>query len=330
MDLSTRYLGMMLKNPLVPSASPLMTKLDNIKKLEDAGAGAVVLHSLFEEQITNEALELHYYTTQGMDSFAEALSYFPEPASYKLGGEEYIDHIRKAKDAVNIPVIASLNGISTGGWTKYAHMMQEAGANAIELNLYYIPTDAEVEAAKLEDLYIEVLRVVKSEVKIPVAVKIHPFFTSIPAIAKRFREAGADGLVLFNRFYQPDIDIEHLDVRSGITLSHSGTNRLALRWISILFGRVNISMAATGGVHTAADAIKLLMAGADVTMMCSALLKNGPGYLATVLKQLNEWLDKHEYNSIEQLKGSMSQRSVAEPAAYERSLYLRELTGYNI
>ena len=330
MDLSTKYLGLLLKNPLVPSASPLMTNLDNIKKLEDAGAGAVVLHSLFEEQITNEALELHYHTTQGTDSFAEALTYFPEPESYRLGGEEYLEHIQKAKKVVGIPVIGSLNGVSTGGWIKYAHLMQEAGADALELNLYYIPTDANVAGLKLEDLYIEVLKAVKAEVNIPVALKIHPFFTSIPAIARRFSEAGADGLVLFNRFYQPDIDIEQLTVKTGITLSHPGANRLSLRWLSILYHQVNISMAATGGVHTAADAIKLLMAGADVTMMCSALLKNGVNYLATVLRYMNEWLDAHDYVSIEQLKGSMSQTSVAEPAAYERSLYLKELTSYNL
>ena len=328
MDLSTKYLGLDLKNPLVPSASPLMASLDNIKKLEDAGASAVVLHSLFEEQITNEALELHYHTTQTAHSFAEALSYFPEPQSYKLDGQEYLEHLQKAKSAVNIPVIGSLNGVTTGGWTKYARQMEEAGADALELNLYYIATDPDVDGAKLEGAYIDVVKAVRGEVKIPVAVKISPFFTSVPHMVRRFKEAGAGGVVLFNRFYQPDIDMQKLEVKSGISLSHSGMNRMAMRWISILYGRINVSMAATGGIHTADDAIKALMAGADVAMMCSALLKNGTEHLTHVLDDMKAWLEKNGYISIYQLKGSMSQKSVAEPAAYERALYLKELQSF--
>jgi len=329
MDLTTTYLGLKLKNPLVPSAMPMMESVDNIKKLAEAGASAVVLHSLFEEQISNEAMMLHYHTTQSADTSAEALSYFPEPSTFKLDGEQYLEHIRKVKKTIDIPVIASLNGTSTGGWLKYAKYMQDAGADAIELNMYYIPTDPAVTSDILEAVYIDIIKAVKAQVTIPVAVKMSPFFTSIPNMAKRMVDAGADGLVLFNRFYQPDIDIDKREIRAKINLSNSAGTRMAQRWIAILHGRLHTSFAATGGVHTAADAIKLIMTGADVTMMASALLLHGPAYLKAVLDDMNKWLIDNEYESVEQMKGSMNQFAIAEPAAYERALYLKELKSYH-
>ena len=329
MDLSTTYLGLKLKNPIVPSSSPLMTSVDNIKKLEDAGAAAVVLHSLFEEQIDNEALELHYHTTQGTESFAEALTYFPEPTEYRLGSDDYIDHIAKVKKAVHIPVIASLNGVTSGGWTKYAHLMEQAGADAIELNLYYVATDPMVDSKLLEAVYVELLKDVRSTVKIPVAVKLSPFFTSLPNVAKRMVDAGANGLVFFNRFYQPDFDVETKTVKPHIVLSDSSAIRLPLRAIAILYGRLGkVSMAATGGVHSGLDAVKLLMAGADVTMICSAILRHGTSFPRNLLTELTSWMEAHEYNSLAQMKGSMSQKSVADPAAFERALYLKELQSF--
>jgi len=329
MNLSTKYLGLTLKNPIVPSSSPLMESLDNIRNMEDAGAAAVVLHSLFEEQVTNEALELHYHTTQHADSFAEAQGYFPEPEVYTHGGEEYVEHLRKVKQDVDIPVIGSLNGVTAGGWLEFASQLQEAGADAVELNLYHIPTDPNVLAATLDDTYVDVVRAIKAQVSIPVAVKLSPFFTSMPNMAQRFKEAGADGLVLFNRFYQPDINVNELTVQPNIILSCSDDIRLRLRWMGLLYGRVDVSLAATGGVHQALDAIKLLMAGADITMMCSSIFKHGVKHIGTVLNDLTEWMEDREYESIEQLKGSMSQQSVEEPAAFERALYIKGLKTFH-
>ena len=307
-----------------------MTTVDNIKKMEDAGASAVVLHSLFEEQITNEALQLHYHTTQGTESFAEALTYFPEPTEYRLGTDDYIEHIAKVKKAVSIPVIGSLNGVSSGGWTNYALLMEDAGADAVELNLYYVATDPLADSRILEAAYLETLKDVRSHVKIPITVKLSPFFTSLPNMAKRFVDAGANGLVLFNRFYQPDFDIEEMKVKPHIILSHSSMIRLSLRWIAILHGRLGkVSLAATGGVHTGADAIKLIMAGADVAYTCSALLKDGTGAVTRILSEIQDWMTRHEYESIDQMKGSMSQKSVADPAAFERALYLKELQSFH-
>lgn len=328
MNLKTSYLGLDLRNPLVPSASPLMDSIDNLRQLEEAGAGAVVLHSLFEEQITEEALSLHYHTTQGTNSFAESLSYFPEPEEYKLSSDEYLEHLRKASESLSIPVIASLNGVTAGGWLKYALHMQDAGADAIELNLYNVATDPEVPGENLVKAYLEVIRSITKIVSVPIAVKISPFFTSIPAVAKAMVEAGAEGLVLFNRFYQPDIDIEKREITSKIVLSSSADTRLPLRWIAILHGRIKASLAATTGVHTAEDVIKFVMAGADVTMLASALLKNGIGYLDTVRKDLSKWLQEHEYTSLAEMKGSLSQQSVPNPAAFERALYLKGLQSY--
>jgi dihydroorotate dehydrogenase (fumarate) len=330
MDLSTTYMGLKLKNPLVPSASPLSKELDGIKKLEDAGAGAVVLYSLFEEQISFEAAELDHFLTQGTNSFAEALSYFPEPSEYNLGAEEYLEHIRKAKQAVKIPVIASLNGMTTGGWIEYAKKMEQAGADAIELNVYFMSADATQDSAAIEQNYIDILRAVKSTVKIPVAMKLSPFFSSINTMAKKLDAAGADALVLFNRFYQPDIDLESLEVKPGVVLSNSNDLRLPLRWIAILYGRIKAGLAGTTGVHTATDVVKLIMSGADVAQMCAALLINGPGHITKVLKDLEAWMAKNEYESVAKMKGSMSQKKVAEPAAYERANYIKALNQYVI
>jgi dihydroorotate dehydrogenase (fumarate) len=328
MDLSTSYLGLHLKNPLVPSASPLTRSVDGMKRLEDAGASAVVMHSIFEEQIQHEAAELDHYLSHGTESFAEALSYLPEASEYFLGPEEYVKEIAKAKKSLSIPVIASLNGVSTGGWIQYAKKFEEAGADAIELNVYYIPADARLTSAAVEQMYIDVLKAVKATVKIPVAIKLSPFFSSMSNMAKRLDDAGADGLVLFNRFYQPDVDIEALEVVPNVVLSSSKSIRLPLRWIGILFGRVKASLAATSGVHTAEDAVKLIMAGADVTMLCSSLLQHGPQHVNEVLTGLDRWMEEHEYVSVQQMRGSMSQKSVADPTSFERANYMKALNRY--
>jgi len=328
MDLSTTYLGLRLKNPLVPSASPLSRTLDGIKRMEDAGAAAIVMYSLFEEQIHHEAAELDHYLSYGTQSFAEALTYFPEATEYNLGPDEYIEHIRKAKEAVDIPIIGSLNGISTGGWIDYAKKIQDAGASALELNVYYIPTDPKLTGEAVEQRYLDVLKAVKSSVKIPVAMKLSPFFSSMANMAMRLDAAGADGLVLFNRFYQPDLDIEALEVVPNVTLSTSHAIRMPLRWVAVLFGKVKASLAATSGVHGARDVVKLLMAGADVTQICSALLMHGPGRIAEILQELDRWLVEHEYVSVKQMRGSMSQKSVADPSAFERANYMKALNRY--
>ena len=325
MDLSTTYLGMKLRTPLVPSASPLSEEVDNIKRLEDAGASAVVLYSLFEEQLIQERFELNRRLTYGTDSFAESLSYFPEPQEFHLGPEEYLDHIRKAKEAVHIPIIASLNGSSVGGWTDFARQMEQAGADAIELNIYYIPTDMNLGATEVEQTYIEILSAVKASVKIPVAVKLSPFFSSMANMAMRFDQAGANGLVLFNRFYQPDIDLDELEVRPNVILSTPQAMRLPLRWIAILHGSVSCSLAATSGIHQAPDVIKMLMAGASVTMLCSVLLRQGIQHLRTVEQNLRAWMIEHEYESVRQMQGSMSQKNCADPSAFERAQYMKAL-----
>jgi dihydroorotate dehydrogenase (fumarate) len=328
MDLTTSYLGLKLKNPIVPSASPLSHTLDGMKRLEDAGASAIVMYSLFEEQIAHDSAELSHYLSYGTESFAESLTYFPEVGEYNLGPAEYVELVRKAKESLSIPIIGSLNGITAGGWTDYARKIQEAGADALELNVYYISTDADIPATVVEDRYAELLHAVKRAVTIPVAMKLSPFFSSLGNMAKRLDLAGVDGLVLFNRFYQPDIDLESLEVTPNVILSTPQALRLPLRWIAILHGRLKASLAATSGVHTAEDVIKLLMAGADVTMMCSALLKNGPGHITSVLDDVKQWMLEHEYLSVSQMKGSMSQKSVADPAAFERANYMKALQRY--
>lgn len=330
MDLSTKYLGITLKNPIVPSASPLSKNLDSMKRLEDSGASAIVMYSLFEEEIIHEGAELDHYLHYGTESFAEALSYMPSASEYNLEPDSYLDLLRKAKDSLAIPVIPSLNGITSGGWLKYAKHFEEAGADAIELNVYYIPTDPRLTSIDVESRYVDVLTAVKGSVKIPVAVKLSPYFSSFSHLVGRLMEAGADGLVLFNRFYQPDIDLEELEVVPGVTLSDSSANRLPMRWIAMLYGKFSASLAATSGIHDAEDILKLVMAGADVTMMCSALLQNGPGHIKTVLTDIERWMDEHEYMSIEQMKGSMSQGAVADPAAFERANYVKALNRFKL
>ena len=327
-DLTTTYLGLKLKNPLVVSPSPLCQELGNIRQMEDAGASAVVLHSLFEEQLTLESQELDHFLAHGTDSFAEALSYYPDLGHYNLGPDAYLEHIRKAKAAVKIPIVGSLNGVSTGGWIEYAKKIEDAGADALELNVYYIATDADMSGAQVEQMYADLVRDVRAGVKIPVAVKLGPYFSAMASMARRLDQAGANGLVLFNRFYQPDFDLEKLEVTPNLVLSRSDELRLRLTWVGILYGRIKADLAITGGVHTAEDAIKSMMAGARVAMMTSALLRNGIGHLKTVLSGIANWMEKHEYASIQQMQGSMSQKSVAEPAAFERANYMKVLSSY--
>jgi dihydroorotate dehydrogenase (fumarate) len=322
-DLSTTYLGLNLRTPLVASASPLSQELDSIRRLEDSGASAIVLYSLFEEQLRQESLELNERLDSGTESFAESLTYFPRPAEFRLGPEGYLNHIRKAKDAVRIPIIASLNGATVGGWTKYAQQIEQAGADALECNIYSIPTDMNKSSAEIEQGYLDILQSVKSSVRIPVAVKLSPFFSNMANMAKRFDEAGANGLVLFNRFYQPDIDLDALEIVPNVLLSAPQALRLPLTWIGILFGKIKANMAATSGVHGPEDVIKLLMVGADVTMLCSTLLRNGVSHLRYVEKGVLDWMDSHEYESVSQMKGSMSQLRCADPAAFERAQYMR-------
>lgn len=328
MDLTTNYLGFNLKNPLVVSASPISGNIDEIRKAEDAGAAAVVLPSLFEEQLEHESAELDHHLTHGTESFAEALTYFPQLSDFRVGPEDYLDLITRAKTAVQIPVIASLNGSSPGGWTNYARDIQKAGADALELNIYYIPTDPDIGAAQVEQTYLDILKAVKSVVTIPVAVKLSPFFSSMANMAKRLDEAGANALVLFNRFYQPDINIETLEVESNVLLSTPQASRLPLRWIAILYGKVKADLAATGGIHTAEDALKMLMAGVNATMLCSVLLKHGVEHIAKIRQEMCAWMDQHEYDSVKQLQGSLSQKNCPDPTAFERAQYMRAISTY--
>lgn len=328
MDLTTKYLGLDLRSPLVPAASPLSIEVDNLKQMEDAGAGAVVLESLFEEQLRADRAELAESLEQGTESFAEALTYFPEPLEFKLGPETYLEHIAAAKRTLKIPVIASLNGSTLGGWTDYARQIQGAGADALELNIYAIPTDPDTTAAEVEDTYVKIVQSVKEQLTIPVAVKVSPFFTNFANVAKRLDAAGADALVLFNRFYQPDIDLQNLEVVPNILLSTPMAMRLPLRWIAILYGRVKADLAATSGVHRATDALKMLMAGAAVTTMASALLRHGIKHLATVESEIRQWMEEHEYESVAQMRGSMSQQSCPDPSSFERAQYMKAISSF--
>ena len=330
LDLSTRYLGLELKNPLVASSGPLCHDLDNILRMEDAGVSAVVLHSLFEEQINLESHELDRFLSRAEHSFAEALTYFPDMTSYNIGPDGYLEHIRKAKQATDIPVIASLNGVSTGGWIQYARQMEEAGADALELNIYYLPTDPNLTGAHVEQMYVDLVSHVKASVAIPVSVKLGPYFSATANICKRLDEAGAGGLVLFNRFYQPDFDLDTLEVTPKVVLSSQYELLLRLHWVALLFGKIKADMAITGGVQTAEDVVKSMMAGARVAMMTSALLRQGIDYLDTLHTNLLEWMVVHEYESIRQMQGSMSQQSVAEPAAFERANYMKVLSSYTL
>jgi dihydroorotate dehydrogenase (fumarate) len=328
-DLTTTYLGLNLINPLVVSASPLSKKVESVKALEAEGAAAVVLYSLFEEQILYESKSLDYFLDYGTESYAEALTYFPDLEYYNVGGEGYLRHIEKLKKEVQIPIIASLNGSTPGGWVKYARRMEAAGADALELNLYNVPTDFARSALDLEDHQISLVNEVRAELHIPLAVKISPFYTSLPNFARRLVQAGAKGLVIFNRFYQPDLDVETLEVVPDLKLSTSAELRLPLRWTAILYGRLDTDLALTTGVHTTIDLVKSIMAGASAVMLTSALLQNGPGHLGVLLEGLRSWLEEYEYESVTQMRGSMSQQSVAEPAAFERANYMRILTSFD-
>jgi dihydroorotate dehydrogenase (fumarate) len=327
-DLTTTYLGLELKNPLVASASPLSKKISTVQKLDQAGVGAIVMYSLFEEQIIHESLELDHYLTRGTESFAEALTYLPDTGTYSMGPEKYLDHLSAVKKAVSVPVIGSLNGVSNGGWVRYARRIQDAGADALELNLYYIATNPDLKSQDLEAAQIELVAEVKSAIGIPLAVKLSPFATSLANFTRRLVEAGANGLVLFNRFYQPDFDLEELEVVPNLELSTSSDLRLPLRWISILYGQIDADFALTSGIHTAKDVLKSMMAGAKVAMMASELLHNGVQRVPAILAELQKWMQEHEYESIKQMQGSMSQQSVAEPAAFERANYMKVLNSW--
>lgn len=329
MDISSSYLGLELKSPVVVSASPMAKDLDTARRLEDAGAGAIVMYSLFEEQINHEQHLMDHFLTSTSGNHAEAMSYFPEPEQFpNLNGEEYLEQIRKLKSALNIPVIASLNGVSPGGWMRYAANLKQAGADAIELNIYYMATDFALTPDKVEEMYIADVKTVKQAVDIPVAIKLGPYFSAFANFASRLDAAGVDGLVLFNRFFGPDIDLENLEVLPQLTLSTNWEMRLPLRWIAVLYGHIKASLAATSGAKCAGDVLKCTMAGADVTMMASVLIERGPAYLAQVVGELKDWLTSHEYESLRQIRGCMSHKSVAEPAAYERANYMKALQSY--
>jgi dihydroorotate dehydrogenase (fumarate) len=328
MNLTTNYLGMNLKNPIVASSSPLSHTVDSIRRLEDAGIAAVVMYSLFEEQIGFDSYYIDYHLTQGVDSYAESMSYFPDMQSYNVGPDEYLNLIRRAKETADIPIIGSLNGASVGGWTDYATLIEEAGADALELNIYYLPTNTKVSGLEVETLYLDILSSVRKAVGIPVAVKISPFFSSIPNMTSRLSDAGADGLVLFNRFYQPDFDLETLEVVPRLVLSNSNDLRLPLRWVAILYGSLTADLAITSGIHCSQDVIKSLMAGARVTMMASELLQNGVRRVGQVLNELVTWMNQHEYESVMQMIGAMSQKHCAEPAAFERANYMKVLDSF--
>lgn len=330
MDLSTTYMGLKLEHPIVPSASPLSDSVDKMRQLEDAGASAIVMYSLFEEQLEGESHILDHYMDFGAESFAEALNYFPEMDSYSVGPHEYLELIQHAKEAVDIPIIGSLNGISTGGWTGYAKQIEQAGADGLELNIYYIPTDPTMAGTTIEKQYIDVVREVKEQVSIPVAVKVGPFFSAFANMAAQIHLAGAEALVLFNRFYQPDLDLEYLEVTPNLVLSSRHELRLPLRWVAILAGRVPIDMAITSGVHTYEDVLKGMMAGAKVTMLASELLRNGVQRMAQIRTELINWMEEHEYESITQMQGSMSQINVADPAAFERANYMKMLQSWRL
>ncbi len=329
-DLKTKYLGLELKNPLVASASPLSENVATVKKLEEAGIGAVVMYSLFEEQIVKDSLALDHYLDYGTEFYAEALSYIPDYGRYNVGPDKYLDQIKALKDAVSVPVIGSLNGVTTGKWIEYAKKMEEAGADAVELNMYNMPSDPDQTAVDLESGYINLVQNVSSSLNVPLAVKLSPFFTSIPNIAARLADAGADALVLFNRFYQPDFDLEELEVVPNLVLSTPDELRLPLRWIAVLYGKVDADFALTSGVHGVEGVLKATMAGAKVSMMASELLKNGVGRVAEILSDLNTWMEDHEYESIEQMTGSMAQISVGEPSAFERANYMKVLSDFKL
>lgn len=328
-DLKTSYLGFALKNPLVASASPLSENVETVQQLEEAGIAAVVMYSLFEEQITHETLQLDHHLDYGTESFPEALTYLPQHGRYSVGPEKYLQHLSKLKEAVDIPIIGSLNGVSKGKWIEYAKRIQDAGADALELNLYNVPTDPGLSGSELEYMYINLVENIRTAIEIPLAVKLSPFFSAIPHMAKRLVDAGADGLVLFNRFYQPDYDLEALEVVPNLVLSSSEELRLPLRWIAILYGQVEADLALTSGVHTAVDVLKAMMAGAKTAMVASAILKHGISRVNEILANLENWMSEHEYTSIEQMQGSMSQQALGDADAYKRANYMKVLSSYS-
>lgn len=327
-DLTTTYLDLQLKNPLIASASPLSEKVETVCALEESGIAALVMYSLFEEQIIHESLELDHFLDYGTQSFAEALTYLPNIGRYSIGPESYLQHLRRVKKAVTIPVIGSLNGVSTGGWIDYARMIEDAGADALELNIYYLSFDPKISSAELEATYANLVSNVKAKINIPLAVKISPFFTGMANVCQRLVEAGADGLVLFNRFYQPDFDLEDLEIVPNLSLSTSQELRMPLRWISLLYGRIQTDFALTTGIHTAEDVLKAMMAGANVAMMASELLEHGPGRAAEILNDIEHWMTDHEYESIQQMRGSMSAQAMHEPHALRRSNYIKVLNSF--
>jgi len=328
-DLSTTYMGLSLKNPLVASSSSLSKKLDSIKQMEDAGLSAVVLFSLFEEEIIHESLELDYFLTRGTESYPEAITYFPDLGHYNLGPEKYLNLIRSAKESVGIPLIGSLNGISSGGWLKYARLIEQAGADALELNLYFIPTDADISAQQLEEAYLQVIRDIRREISIPLAVKLSPQFSSLPHFVAQVEQAGASALVLFNRFYQPDLDVDKLEVVPKLDLSTSADLLLPLRWTAILFSRTNLDLALTSGVHSATDMAKAILAGASVVLSASELVEKGIPRAASLLGEFQDWVSRHAYESVRQMRGVLSQQKVAQPAAFERANYMKALTTFD-
>jgi dihydroorotate dehydrogenase (fumarate) len=327
-DLTTSYLGLALKNPLIASASPLSKKVNTIQELAEAGISAIVLHSLFEEQIIQESLKLNRDLERGTNSYAESLEYFPDIGEFTLGADAYIEHLHNVRRMVNIPIIGSLNGISSGGWIEYAQKIEQAGADAIELNLYDVAADSSITSTELENRHIALVHDVRQRVRIPLAIKLSPFYTALPHFALRLVEAGADGLVLFNRFYQPDFNLEELEVEPHLVLSTSDELRLPLRWTAILYGRVKVDLALTSGVHTGEDVIKALMAGANVTAIASEFLKNGVGRATEICKEMTNWMVEHEYISVRQMIGSMSQRAMGNPEAFERGNYIKVLASY--
>ena len=328
MNLSTTYLGLKLAHPLMPGASPLATNLDTVRRLEDAGTAAIVMHSLFEEQIAMEQAADLAHVDAHDESSAEATSYFPRPEAYRLGPDDYLALVARIKAAVKVPVIASLNGVTTGGWLSYARQMQQAGADALELNVYYLPTDPDTTSEDVEAAAVEMVKEVKKNVTIPVAVKLGPFYSSLPHFAHRLESAGVDGLVLFNRFYQPDIDVDDLEVKRTLQYSTSAELNLRLRWLAILSGRVRPALAASGGVHTTTDVVKAVMAGAHAVQVVSALLQQGPAHLGRLREELSRWLEEHEYESLDQLRGSMNLAKSPDPTAYERANYIQVLQGW--
>lgn len=328
MKLTTSYLGLTLEHPIVASASPLTKSLEGIKHLADARPGAIVMHSLFEEQLNSMSNELDHYMSYGTESFGEALTYFPEIDSFDVGPDLYLEHITKAKAYTDVPIIGSLNGSSIGGWINFAKLIEEAGADALELNVYHIPTDPFTDSTEVEAMYLDTVREVVKAINIPVAVKIGPFFSSIPNICKKLVDVGVSGIVLFNRFYQPDIDLDHLEVAPNLTLSTSDDLRLPLRWVAILFGRIDTDFAITSGVHNGRDVLKGLLAGANVVMTTAELLVHGAQRIGEMKAEMQEWMETNEYESVEQLQGSMSQLRVGDPATFERANYMKILNSY--